>query len=353
MSAGFGVLSQGISDTSNMLFSGLNTYAQHKYNEIYKDWDIENQQRQYRWDRDEAQKQRDWQQKMMEYQNWWNSPEQMMQRYKNAGLNPRLMYGSNANQIASASPQGGAKASPSGSRGMHSAKFNAANIGGQGAMAYAALANITADRKLKEANANKAQSEADQRNIENEYKGEKLGYENVYWRNQAKQSMVKTDIMVQTKIVTINKAYDELTELDRKIRLLEQQARTHRVTQQLKDMEFRVKKIDYQLMKDGIFPNADWKAKFMYQNSDHIDSAISSISQWVPDPLLALMGVMMALKSPRRFKRWYIPKTKKGYNYNAVPKYIRDRTSGYKLKGRGFSPNVNFLQGGSLHNKQW
>lgn len=60
--------------------------------------------------REESQKERDWQERMYNQNNAYNSPAAQMQRYKDAGLNPDLVYGDGSLTSPAQAPSGGAQA---------------------------------------------------------------------------------------------------------------------------------------------------------------------------------------------------------------------------------------------------
>lgn len=60
--------------------------------------------------REESQKERDWQEYMYDKNNAYNSPSAQMQRYRDAGLNPDLVYGDGSLTSPSQAPSGGAMA---------------------------------------------------------------------------------------------------------------------------------------------------------------------------------------------------------------------------------------------------
>lgn len=60
--------------------------------------------------REESQKERDWQEAMYNKNNAYNSPSAQMQRLKDAGLNPDLVYGDGSLNSPSQAPSGGAMA---------------------------------------------------------------------------------------------------------------------------------------------------------------------------------------------------------------------------------------------------
>lgn len=86
----------GISQIGNLYSGWLNSKGARQAN----DWNIEHSQRQARWNRENAANQNQWNIDQWHRANEYNSPQAQMQRLKDAGLNPRLIYGSNAGQVS-------------------------------------------------------------------------------------------------------------------------------------------------------------------------------------------------------------------------------------------------------------
>lgn len=124
----FDRLSQGFQDT---LFG--TTYGQERL-----------QQQQMDYNAAQAQINRDWQFDIMKYQNDYNSPSAMMQRYREAGLNPAFMMSGSAPAIESASPSGGAVASSALGSAQHG------NLSLSDLLIGAQARNLNADSKKKE-----------------------------------------------------------------------------------------------------------------------------------------------------------------------------------------------------------
>lgn len=82
--------------------------------QIARDFNAQESQKTRDFNSDEARKQRDWEKEMYDYQNAYNSPSAMLQRYKEAGLNPMLV-GLDGQGTASVGSGASASASPASS----------------------------------------------------------------------------------------------------------------------------------------------------------------------------------------------------------------------------------------------
>lgn len=82
--------------------------------QIARDFNAQESQKTRDFNSDEARKQREWEKEMYDYQNAYNSPSAMLQRYKEAGLNPMLV-GLDGQGTASVGSGASASASPASS----------------------------------------------------------------------------------------------------------------------------------------------------------------------------------------------------------------------------------------------
>lgn len=142
--------------------------------------------------------------KLIDYQNAYNSPKAQMQRLAEAGLNPNLIYGSNAPSGQSGSSEMSASTQPGPS-------FTTADIASsalamaQMRQAEAARENLTADARLKNA-------EAANREMYNERYNEVLDYQ---IKNASKQlEKLASDINVNYREMNYKLAQTRLAEAE-------------------------------------------------------------------------------------------------------------------------------------------
>lgn len=102
---GAGLISGLGSLAGGVVSSLFGSSSQNKANETNEKIARENRE----WQTQENQINRDWSEKMWEQENFYNTPSAMMQRYKEAGLNPFLVGGQSAGSVG----QAGAPNSPS------------------------------------------------------------------------------------------------------------------------------------------------------------------------------------------------------------------------------------------------
>lgn len=100
-------------------------------------------------------------------QNEYNLPSAQLQRLKDAGLNPLLMYGQGGVSNVVSSPASGASA-PHGAQASANFGTNFGQALVQAALMKAQIQNISADTKQKVANANKMETETAGQVIQNE-----------------------------------------------------------------------------------------------------------------------------------------------------------------------------------------
>ena len=115
---------------------------------------------------EQAQLQRDWQEKMWNLSNEYNSPLQQMQRFKEAGLNPNLVYGDGAKSLAAQVGSGAAASSSAVGRGVIENPVTTA-IGIQSQMEQ--IKNLREQNELLRQQARKTSNEADSVAWQNNY----------------------------------------------------------------------------------------------------------------------------------------------------------------------------------------
>lgn len=77
-----------------------------------REWSENMQQRQWEWNQQQWMRERDWNYKMWEEMNRYNSPQEQMARFREAGLNPHLIYGKGSAGTAGSPAQVGSVRAP-------------------------------------------------------------------------------------------------------------------------------------------------------------------------------------------------------------------------------------------------
>lgn len=113
-SAGIGAaISEGsglLGSLTSQLFGGWNARRQWKYQrkqmELQQQYALEQMAKQY-----------EYQQQMFDYENAYNDPSKVMERYRNAGINPAAVMGSSGASMAATNQTGGSVGTPPGPSG--------------------------------------------------------------------------------------------------------------------------------------------------------------------------------------------------------------------------------------------
>ena len=140
--------------------------------------------------REESQKERDWQEAMYNKNNAYNSPAAQMQRLKDAGLNPDLVYSDGSLNSPSQAPAGGAMA-PTPTVGAPRFENPFADAG-----------QIIANKKLIESQARVNDSQANRNNKEVEIASADL---------VLRQAKNESDIRLQDSTIYLNHRMGDLT----------------------------------------------------------------------------------------------------------------------------------------------
>lgn len=201
----------------------------------------------------EAQKQRDYQTEMWNLTNQYNSPLAQMERFKEAGLNPHLIYGKGTHGNATA--MSGAKASPSGGTGnpfqmMQGIISNAMNAFRDREV----IQNLKVDRELKGLDVIRQaiENKRAMNDLDFEKKKNPLGIKQMEIANdraiqQLQHEGVKYDIDRLSKDEQIlAKKYG--------VRLQRAQVKNLNTQSELRIVEKELKKLHVEMRKDGIEP---------------------------------------------------------------------------------------------------
>lgn len=111
-------------------------------------------------------KQRDWALQDWEKVNRYNAPEQQMQRFKEAGLNPHLIYGNANNSPSAMIRETGGTPPPKSAQGLIAGAQQISNMGAHASNAYFANANLENDTALKKAQILNLKSQSDKNNAQ-------------------------------------------------------------------------------------------------------------------------------------------------------------------------------------------
>ena len=158
---------------------------------------------------EQAQLQRDWQEKMWNLSNEYNSPLQQMQRFKEAGLNPNLVYGDGAKTLAAQVGSGAAASSSAVGRGSIENPVTTA-IGIQSQMEQ--IKNLKEQNELLKQQARKTSNEAD----------------SVAWQNNYNLSMEEVKKAIEMKNYDVlNASLDKMRiDMINSTRITDEQVRT-------------------------------------------------------------------------------------------------------------------------------
>lgn len=227
------IIPAAIAGGAALLGTGINAMAQGKMNKKTREWN----EKMYAQQRTDALS--DWQ-----MQNAYNSPEQQMQRLKDAGLNPNLVYGNGAEAMSAQQP----RQSQPGSWNPQIPDYSSAGQAlGNSLMQYVDMKQKTAVTDNLKAQNVQLMEQIRSQKMDNAAKA--MTYlQEAYAKNATNAGIAKT---------AVNKAVQELYNLqatgdvtDRQASLINEQSMHEASKHRLTDQEFSIRGTQHQIMKD-------------------------------------------------------------------------------------------------------